>query len=228
MRRTYLPGAPETPPTGYAAAMIPTPAHPSLHSAAFTARFPAVLGTIPSPTSLTNMLQLGVPTPFSPVDDPLRLAVRDMLRVGGFKPTGRSKPASEYLVKAAEGGFLGSINAVVDACNVVSLHSGFPISVVDRARTRGALRIDIAGEGAEYIFNASGQTIDIAGLVCLCDDEGPCANAVKDAQRTKTTPETTDVAIVVWGVVGYAARVASAACWYRELLSSLGAVIEEA
>ena len=28
------------------------------------------------------------------------------------------------------------------------------------------------------MFNASGQTIDVGGLLCLFDAEGPCANAV--------------------------------------------------
>ena len=40
--------------------------------------------------------------------------VRDLLRAGGFKPAGRSKPASEYLVRAAGEGKLAGINLVVD------------------------------------------------------------------------------------------------------------------
>ena len=44
-----------------------------------------------------------------------------MMRHGGYKPTGRGKPASEYLVKAAGNGKLGAINLAVDSCNVVSL-----------------------------------------------------------------------------------------------------------
>ena len=63
-----------------------------------------------------------------------KLLVRNLLRHGGFKPSGRSKPASEYLISAVEKGRLGSINAAVDCCNVASLHSGLPISVVDVGR----------------------------------------------------------------------------------------------
>jgi len=69
-------------------------------------------------------------------DDTVREAVRALLRQGGFKPTGRSKPASEYLLKAVRENLLSSINVAVDACNIVSLHSGLPISVVDLDRTR--------------------------------------------------------------------------------------------
>jgi DNA/RNA-binding domain of Phe-tRNA-synthetase-like protein len=97
----------------------------------------------------------------------VRVAVRDLLRHGGYSPTGRGKPASEYLVRAASEGALRSINLAVDACNAVSLHSGFPISVVDLARAREPFRIGIAPPGASYVFNASGQTIDLAGLLCL-------------------------------------------------------------
>ena len=72
-----------------------------------------------------------------PLDDAAearRKAGRDVLRNGKYKPTGRGKPAAEYLVRAAGEGKLGSINLAVDLCNVVSLHSGLPISVVDLDR----------------------------------------------------------------------------------------------
>jgi hypothetical protein len=39
-------------------------------------------------------------------------------------------------------------------------------------------------ERSTYVFNQSGQTIDVAGLLCLFDSDGPCGNAVKDSQRT--------------------------------------------
>lgn len=197
--------------------------HPLLHLAAFRTRLPAPLGELASPDTLVQRLALGAPAPVPPPDDALRAEVRDLLRHGGFKPTGRSKPASEYLIKAAEGGFLGSINLVVDACNVVSLHSGFPISVVDLAKATAPLRVGLAPVGASYVFNAGGQEIDIGGLLCLFDAEGPCANAVKDAQRTKTDAATRETLSVVWGTAGRAAQVDAAARWYRELLAELGA-----
>ena len=52
----------------------------------------------------------------------------------------------------------------------------------------------IAAEGAKYAFNASGQEIDLSGLICLCDAAGPCANAVKDAcgARIRNLPVTAE------------------------------------
>jgi len=63
--------------------------------------------------------------------------------------------------------------------------------------------------------------------VCLFDDEGPCANAVKDAQRTKTTPETKRVIAVVWGSEQPdPAHAVATARWLREVFERLGAVVE--
>src|SRR4051812_43526603 len=101
------------------------------------------MGEIPSPAWLVELLALDAPAPFKP-DDALRAAIRDLLRHGGYKPTGRGKPASEYLIRAATDGALASINLAVDACNVTSLHSGLPISVVDFDRAQPPFHIGIA------------------------------------------------------------------------------------
>jgi len=73
------------------------------------------------------------------------------------------------------------------------------------------------------VFNAGGQEIDVAGLPCLCDADGPCANAVKDSQRTKTGASTTRTLSVVWGCAGYEERLEEAAARYRGLLEDAGA-----
>lgn len=181
----------------------------------------------PSPAWLVSGLLLDAPAPLRS-DDGVRARVRDMLRFGGFKPTGRSKPASEYLLRASGDGKLGSINAFVDACNVVSLHSGLPISVVDLGRAEPPFRVGLAPAGAGYVFNASGQELDIGGLLCLFDASGPCANPVKDAQRTKTDAGTSRTLSVVWGVRGEEERVARAEGWYRSMLHDLGATTRDA
>jgi len=200
--------------------------HPLLRAAAFTTGFPAALGTLSTPSPVLDALRLDATAPLER-DEETRAAVRDMLRHGGYKPTGRGKPASEYLVRAASEGGLGSINAAVDVCNAVSLHSGFPISVVDVDRARGPFRIAIAPEGAKYVFNASGQEIDLAGLLCLFDSTRPCSNAVRDAQRTKTTADTRSTLSVIWGCAGFEKRLKQTERWYRELLAQVGATTED-
>jgi DNA/RNA-binding domain of Phe-tRNA-synthetase-like protein len=200
--------------------MLTVEAHPLLDLQAFESIFPRPLGELAAP-HVASLLALDAAAPLRS-DDGVREAVRSLLRQGGFKPTGRSKPASEYLLKAVREGTLASINLAVDACNVVSLHSGLPISVVDLDQAGLPLRIGVAPAGSSYIFNASGQTIDLGGLLCLFDAQGPCGSAVKDAQRTKTRPETRRTLSVIWGTKALPGRSALAADWYRELLSSIG------
>jgi DNA/RNA-binding domain of Phe-tRNA-synthetase-like protein len=199
--------------------------HPSAHVLLFETLFPAPLGTIESPAWLRDLLRLDAGAPLSP-DEETRRMIRDVLRHGGYKPTGRGKPASEYLVRAAGEGTLTSINAAVDLCNVVSLHSGLPISLVDLDLAEAPLRIGIAHEDASYTFNASGQEIALGGLLCLHDARGPCANGVKDSQRTKTNDATRRTLSVVWGAAARAERTERTIGWYRELTERLGARTE--
>jgi DNA/RNA-binding domain of Phe-tRNA-synthetase-like protein len=207
--------------------MLTVDPHPLLDLRAFVTRFPRPLGEMPSPPELQALLSLAAEAPIRS-DDAVREAVRQLLRHGGFKPTGRSKPASEYLLKAVAEGRLGSINVAVDVCNVVSLHSGLPISVVDLDRARGPFRVGLAPPGASYVFNPSGQAIDLAGLLCLFDADGPCGNAVKDAQRTKTDAGTRRTLSLVWGTTALPGRAAQAEARYRELLERQGAATEPA
>lgn len=200
--------------------------HPSLRCAAFTTTFATALGDLSSPDWLIALLKSDAAAPFSS-DDRLRSAVRDMLRQGGYKPTGRGKPASEFLIRAAGEGSLGSINAAVDACNAVSLHSGLPISVIDLDLARAPFRIAVAQPGESYVFNRTGQEIDLGGLLCLYDAAGPCGNSVKDSQRTKTHEGTRRTLSVVWSCKGYEDRLAAAVSWYRELLQRAGAATEQ-
>lgn len=196
--------------------------HPLLDLRAFVTEFPRPLGEMNSPAELLRFLSLDCDTPLQSSDD-VRLAVRDLLRHGGFKPTGRSKPASEYLIKATVEGTLAPINLAVDTCNVVSLHSGLPISVVDIERVRGALRVGIAPSQSEYVFNSTGQVIRLDGLLCLFDADGPCGNAVKDSQRTKTGPETRRTLSLIWGTTALPNRAAETESWYGSLLRTHGA-----
>lgn len=124
--------------------------------------------------------------------DARRLAIRNLLRSGGFRPAGRNKPAQEYLLKAAaEEGTLPAISNAVDLINLISVQAGLPISLVsvDRVGTRLSLRIGAAGE--KYVFNRTGQELDVEGLLCLCADgpggSEPVGTPVKDSMRAKVT-----------------------------------------
>ncbi|HEU0031603.1 MAG TPA: phenylalanine--tRNA ligase beta subunit-related protein [Kofleriaceae bacterium] len=202
--------------------------HPLLDVGVFVTRITRPLVEIAVPTAITDLAQPGANAPFSS-SDAIKTAVRDLLRHGGFKPAGRSKPASEYLTGAVAEGRFPSINALVDACNVVSLHSGLPISLVDIDRLEvGPLAIRIAPAGTTYVFNPSGQVIDASGLVCLYDAAGPTGTPVKDAQRTKTHDDTHAAVAIVWGTNALPGRTAAVTRWYRDLVERIpSATVED-
>ena len=202
--------------------MLHVDEHPLLDLRAFVTEFPELIGKLKSSNDLLKFHSLEENAPVS-VDDDVKPNVRDLLRYGGYKPTGRGKPASEYLRQAVEKGTLSPINVPVDACNAVSLHSGLPISVIDLDRANVPFRVLIAPTDSEYVFNATGQTIKLAGLLCLFDTDGPCANGVKDSQRTKTSDTTKRTLSIVWGTKKLEGRSEKTVNWYRTLLEETGA-----
>src|SRR5690606_7710589 len=108
--------------------------HPLLALEAFVARWAQPLPELAEPARLDALRSPGAESPLPPEPaegGAVQPAIRAMLRHAGYKPSGRGKPASEYLRGAAAEGGLAAINLAVDLGNVVSLHSGLPISVVD-------------------------------------------------------------------------------------------------
>jgi DNA/RNA-binding domain of Phe-tRNA-synthetase-like protein len=196
--------------------------HPLLDVQVFRTTLPDALARLQTPPSIVSLLRDGGSAPFES-DDATRAAVRDLLRHGGFKPTGRSKPSSEYLLREQAEGRLGPINPVVDVCNAVSLWSGLPISVIDAGLGSEPWSIQVAGPDSTYVFNKSGQELRLDGLVCLFDASGPVANAVKDSQRTKTHDETRTTLSVVWGSRALPGRTERTTAWYRALLTEMHA-----
>ena len=202
-------------------------AHPLLEVGAFVTRFSRPLVELAASPEIAALLE---PAPATPMvsSDTVRAEVRQLLRHGGFRPAGRSKPASEYLYAAHAEGRFPRINAAVDACNAVSLWSGLPISLVDVDRLAGPLTVGVLPPGTSYVFNPSGQVIDAGGLFGLIDAEGPTGTPVKDAQRTKTHDATRTTLSLVWGTRALPGRTAKATAWYRELVATIGgAAIED-
>jgi DNA/RNA-binding domain of Phe-tRNA-synthetase-like protein len=126
--------------------------------------------------------------------DARRQAIRGLLRSGGFKPSGRNKPAQEYLLRTAtEGGELPAISNAVDLINLVSLQSGLPISLVSLDRVPGPLLLRVGTAGEKFVFNRTGQELDVEGLLSICaasaEGSEPVATPVKDSMRAKVTEE---------------------------------------
>ncbi len=192
----------------------------TLRPFSFFVELPEALGQLSLSSDLRQWLQPEPPEPFPfPRSEQLRQDVRDSLRPHGYKPTGRGKPASEYLVGAFEKGIFSpndGINPAVDLCNLTSYHSGLPISVVDLELLSGDLTIQWCPPETRYQFNPSGQLIDASGLVALCDDSGVSGTPVKDSQRTKTRPETRTLVTVIWVPAVAEAHGRAVFQWYLE------------
>jgi DNA/RNA-binding domain of Phe-tRNA-synthetase-like protein len=125
-----------------------------------------------------------------------------MLRHGRYKPSGRAKPSSEYLLAAALEDAFPLVNLPVDANNAVSLQWGLPASIFDIAASGAELLLRRGKAGESYVFNPSGQTIELEDLVCVCRRDGeewaPCGNPVKDAMATKVTEKARGVVAVIY------------------------------
>lgn len=116
--------------------------------------------------------------------------VRQMLRFGKFKASGRSKPAQEYLLRCATtDGHLPTINGPVDLLNAVSLSCNLPISLLSLAKCSEDLWIDRAKTGDQFVFNSAGQTIELVDLITTFDRSSqpmrPVGTPIKDSMAGK-------------------------------------------
>lgn len=159
------------------------------------------VSTAPSSADLMSVISAEL-AGLGPLNDETRGAVRDLLRSSKYKPTGRGKPASEYLISQALQGAFPFVNAVVDVNNWFSVRTGFPMSTLDRVAALGGGRgFEIRlGEAEEsYVFNASGQSISLHGLLGLAQLEGlMVGNPVKDSMLAKVTASTASTLTVIY------------------------------
>lgn len=118
-----------------------------------------------------------------------RRAVRQLLKLGGFSPSGRNRPAHEFLVRdLKDRGSFNFINNVVDVNNVVSLESLLPISVFDVDKLDGPLSVRVGVPEESYVFNPAGQVLDVKRCIVCCRGAAPgepVGSPVKDSMATK-------------------------------------------
>jgi DNA/RNA-binding domain of Phe-tRNA-synthetase-like protein len=180
----------------------------------------------PSPPALAAALDAAIAQARGRADtDVVTGPVRDLLRHGRYKPTGRGKPASEYLLAAAREGTFPRVSALVDINNLVSLETLLPASVIDRARA-GARRFLVrrGRDGESYVFNGAGQTIELRDLllVATLPDDRPIANPVKDAMATKVPVDADagprEILAVLYAPAALASMLPGAAARFASLL----------
>ncbi len=145
-----------------------------------------------------------------------KAGLRSLLRYGSYKPAGRSKPSSEYLLQALLEDDFPKVNYFVDSINVVSLVSAYPISIIDLDKSGEELLIRRGFEGENYVFNQGGQSIDLKDLLCVCRKNGqdwlPTANPVRDSMATKLFPGAARALAFIYAPGGPEGRDLQAAC----------------
>jgi len=134
--------------------------------------------------------------------DSLQKGIRSLLKAYGFHPSGRNRPASEFLVKdlLARGAF-NPISNVVDINNHLSLLSHLPISILDRDKAGDRLSLRVGVEPEQYVFNREGHALTLRDLLVVARDEGKreaMGSPVKDSQATKVFEDTSRVTGIVY------------------------------
>jgi DNA/RNA-binding domain of Phe-tRNA-synthetase-like protein len=132
----------------------------------------------------------------------MQKGIRSLLKTFGFHPSGRSRPASEFLFKDLQNrGSFNFINNVVDINNHFSLLSHLPISTFDLDKSGYDLCLRVGFDDESYVFNREGQLLSLKKLLVVARqgaDLAAVGSPVKDSQATKVFEESTNIAVVIY------------------------------
>ncbi len=128
--------------------------------------------------------------------EPVR-AVRALFRGWGMDPS-KYRPASEALLRrVVQGKGLYRVSNVVDAGNLTSIETGWPLGCYDLARIQEPIvfRHGTAGENYEGIGKKSWN---LEGRPVLADPSGPFGSPISDSTRSMITDSAKNVMTVVY------------------------------
>ena len=209
--------------------MITLQPHPSFYPKAFRCRFPKNIGEFTDTELLPvrHYFQDNVGAPIPKVDT--KQKIRDMLRHGGFGPSGRNKPAHEYLsVPLKRDGFPNKRDQCRCRCVQCDfLHSGPPISVVDFDRLKPPLTLELCPKDCAYPFNPSGQIFEGRRTIGVVGSTRTFCNPCQDSQRSKTSDKSRNTLTIVWGHKDLKSHTEAALEWHQSLLRTLGCELED-
>jgi DNA/RNA-binding domain of Phe-tRNA-synthetase-like protein len=132
--------------------------------------------------------------------DQMQKGIRGLLKGFGFHPSGRNRPASEYLFKDLRNRKeFNHINNVVDINNHISLKYHLPISALDLNKAGYHLCLRLGMENEKYVFNAEGQILSLKKLLLIARNNGAAIGSpVKDSQETKIFTSTENVVFFIY------------------------------
>lgn len=145
-------------------------------------------------------------------------ATRCVYRACGKDPS-RYRPAAEALIRRMlQGKKLYQIDTLVDLVNLASIAFGYSIGGFDADKFVGnTLKLGIGREGEPYEGIGRGM-INIAGLPVYRDAVGGVGTPTSDNERTKLSPSTTNILVLVNGYDGNELSVKANAEYLIELL----------
>ena len=129
------------------------------------------------------------------------LATRKVYKALGKDPN-RYRPSSEAMLRRIMKGMsLYQIDTAVDLINLVSLKTGYSIGGFDADKIRGDLTLGVGRKSEK--FEAIGRgLLNIEGLPVYRDSIGGIGTPTSDEERTKITPESTKLLMIINGYSG--------------------------
>ncbi len=137
-------------------------------------------------------------------DQPTFRAYRDFFWSIKIDPT-KIRPAAEALIRRILAGkTLPCINTLVDAYNLASIKSRIALATFDADKLEGNLLMRFAEEGEQFIGIGMQKPLILKGGEIVVSDEEKLVAIYpyRDADNTKVTEKTENIAIVVCGVPG--------------------------
>lgn len=142
------------------------------------------------------------PSPEKILEDPAIKACRSLYQKIGLDPT-KDRPSGEALIRrAASGGNLYRINAIVDINNIVSLKSGLPCGAYDAGKIEGNEITVWIGKAGETFEGIGGRPLGAASKILTCDSKGIFGGPTADSGRTCVTISTSEILILIYSPEG--------------------------
>lgn len=129
------------------------------------------------------------------------LATRQTYKKLGKDPN-RYRPSAEAMCRRiVKGESLYQIDTLVDLINLVSLKTGYSIGGFDANKIQGDLVLGVGKENEPFEAIGRGQ-LNIGGLPVYRDEIGGIGTPTSDEERTKITPETSNLLMIINGYSG--------------------------
>lgn len=134
------------------------------------------------------------------------------------KDPNRYRPSAEALGRRIiNGKGIYRLSTLIDVINLVSIKTGYSIGGFDASKISGKTLTLDAGR-ADDEFNAIGRGIlNIEGLPVYRDEKGGIGTPTSDEERTKITPETSNLLMLV-NIYGEEMKVEEIKSFIRDLL----------